>query len=626
MKNTLSQTLAAGQVAKNLGRLSGLSRPSYLAGLILATLLLAACGGGGSSSSSGGGGGPQVYQVSGATVVGGFRNVTINWLNPAVGAGNVTAVNITYQIVSVNGESNDKTTLLLNDNRHLLSDGTTVITETLVQVEPARYTFTIEPVLGGVLINATTRAVAFPNVNVIVNPDDLDGDGVLNSMDVDADGDGLIEIYNATQLNMMRNNLNGTGLDSDNSDMVFDAGGNSMGCSDGRTLTACNGYEQMADIDLTAAGYADWEPVGTCGGAACDSGSGSQFFSGTFSGNNFTISNLFINVATRSFGIGFFGAISPDVELRNVHIRGDNITADTSDYVGGLFGFGSDATISNSSVTLNAIGGTQGVGGLVGAGTSVMISSSVATVGSISGTDNVGGLLGFGQRAAISSSVATVGSISGTNSVGGLAGDGVNAAISSSVATVGSISGESSIGGLVGQGFSVTISSSVATVGNISGVGFIGGLVGNGDSATISSSVAITNSLNAGSFLGGLISGPGIPPAPTVTASYWDAKVIFANLADNTEGVAKSTAVLTTPMGFTGPDNIYATWANAWCNPATGEFTTDSSSALAIDANRVWDLGTGAQYPAITCVNNFFSLADQRAAAARVVAGESPIQ
>ncbi len=580
-------------------------RLTTLISLILATLLLAACGGGGGGSSSGGGG-PQVYQVSSATVVGGFRNVTINWLNPAVGAGNVTAVNITYQVVAVNGPANDKTTLLLSEPRHLISDGTAVITHTINPFEPALYTFTIEPVLGGALINATTRAVVVPNVNVIVNPDDLDGDGVLNAVDVDEDGDGLIELRTAEQLNMMRYSLDGSGLDDGTSDNDNTTGGNSDGCgggfhSNGTTITTCNGYEQMADIDLNDLGRdasgSNWEPVGTfiTLEGNCQNDAGSQFFSGIFSGNDFTISNLLINITTNSCGAGFFGAFFDNAQVRNTHIRGGNITADTgvtSNNVGGLVGYVNVATIRHSSVTLGAINGTDQVGGLAGNGGAATISSSVATVGSISGARIVGGLTGHGGTATISSSVAIVGAISATGS---------------------------NIGGLAGFGWLARISHSSVTLGAISGADTVGGLLGSGVNAIISSSVAITNSITGSSDVGGLV-GAGTPTS--VTASYWDDSVTLMPATGNTVGSGQSTTALQTPTTFGG---IYATWSNAWCNPTTGEFITDSSSTLAIDVNRVWDLGIGTQYPAITCAQSLFSLADQREASRRALAGELPL-
>ncbi len=437
-----------------------------------------------------------------------------------------------------------------------------------------------------------------------------DNDDFMDVADVDDDGDGLIELRTAAELNMIRYSLDGSGLDNDTTDNDNTTGGNSMGCGGGMTvsgtaITTCNGYEQMANIDLEDLGRdasgSNWEPVGTCGsGFACADLTNAQLFTGIFSGNNFTISNLFINVTTDSYGVGFFGAISSTAELRNVHIRGGNITAATSYFVGGLAGLSDYATISNSSTTLDSISGTSVVGGLVGsAANSATISSSVATVGSVSGTSTVGGLVGF-------------------CTFGGM--------IRSSVAIVGSISGTSDVGGLVGDGERVTISSSVATVGFISGTDNVGGLAGDGSLATISFSVAITTSINGSSNVGGLLGRIG--SSSSVTASYWDAKVSFVNAtqsSSNTAGSAQTTAALTTPTDFTGTNNIYANWANAYCNPNTGEYRETAPSPLG-DFIRVWDLGTSSQYPAITCVTNFFSLEQQRAAVARVVAGESPIQ
>ena len=43
------------------------------------------------------------------------------------------------------------------------------------------------------------------------------------------------------------------------------------------------------------------------------------------------------------------------------------------------------------------------------------------------------------------------------------------------------------------------------------------------------------------------------------------------------------------------------------------------------DANRFWDLGSADEYPAMNCLPNF-TLAEQRAAMAKALNGESPIR
>ena len=497
-----------------------------------------------------------------------------------------------------------------------------------------------------------------------------DGDSFGDICDVDDDGDGLIEIYNATQLNMMRYNLAGTGLDDGNNDNDNATGGNNMGCG-ATTGDACNGYEQVADIDLNdlpdnAIPGHNWDPVGTCGiSISCNTASGYQFFNGVFSGNNFTISNLLIDGTTTRYGVGLFGAINSTAQVRNVHILGGNITGATSFYVGGLVGYGVGATISNSSVTLDEISGVSRVGGLVGQGDTAIINSSVATVGSISGTSNsVGGLVGQGLGVTISASLVTVGSISGTGSindsgfsVGGLVGDGGDARINfsvvtvgaisgtgnnvggligrgnslaiirSSVATVGAISGADNVGGLVGFGDSATINSSVAFTNNITGVNNLGGLVGNGRGAMIISSLAVTDSINGTNNTGGLVGSSGLNAPASTAASYWDANVSFVNapqLISNMAGSSQTTTALTNQTTFTGTDNIYAIWGDAYCNPNTGEYRATAPDTIG-DYIRVWDLGEGDQYPAINCVKNFFSLAQQREVASRALAGTLPL-
>ena len=87
----------------------------------------------------------------------------------------------------------------------------------------------------------------------------------------------------------------------------------------------------------------------------------------------------------------------------------------------------------------------------------------------------------------------------------------------------------------------------------------------------------------------------------------------------NTVCSAQPTAALQNPVANSDgsfPAGIYAEWDNGYCNPNTGEYRASAPSSLG-DYVRVWDLGTSTEYPAITCVNNFFFLAEQREAAHR---------
>jgi len=155
---------------------------------------------------------------------------------------------------------------------------------------------------------------------------DEDRDGVPDTLDVDDDGDGLIEIRTLDELNNIRYNLAGTSYDDGAADSAPDGDtGDVTGCGGRGTLRACNGYELMASLDFAdAMSYAadangnravntTWCPTGTTN---CDGGSGAGAagwppigtFTGTFNGNGNTISNLYVRGG--GSGLGYLGLLS----------------------------------------------------------------------------------------------------------------------------------------------------------------------------------------------------------------------------------------------------------------------------------------------------------------------------
>ncbi|MCH9664797.1 MAG: hypothetical protein K0U41_03010 [Gammaproteobacteria bacterium] len=437
---------------------------------------------------------------------------------------------------------------------------------------------------------------------------DLDDDDVFDAVDVDDDGDGLIELHTAAELNMMRNNLNGTGLDSDNSDMVFDTGGNSMGCGGGRPgdASVCNGYEQMADIDLNDLdtvypGIANWEPTGRCTSGVTSeqcASSNIQYFSAKFNGNDHTINNLRIIVTEPSTGIGFFGGTLAGSELRNIHIR-------------------------NGSITTNV--GIQNLGGLVGEAVETTIISSSATMSRVSGTITTGGLVGYARGVTIVSSYALADELTTSqNDISGLVGasSGGTTNIISSVAIIGDVNaGTFRVGGLFGSASNVNINSSYVVVSSSMSILHLGGLVGRsfGDISIDASYVAVDNSI-AGN--GGLV-GDGTAMA---TNSYWDTTTLTPSanisLPINSIGMGLPTAALQSGTSTSaGTNSIFSEWDNGYCNPTTGEFR----DSTATDFVRAWDLGTDTEYPALNCLFDF-TPAQQRETAARALAGETLVE
>ncbi|MEK6958494.1 MAG: GLUG motif-containing protein [archaeon] len=322
-------------------------------------------------------------------------------------------------------------------------------------------------------------------------------------------------------------------------------------------------------------GGAGFKPIGGLGNP----------FSGSFDGNNNTISGLRINMPS-SYYVGLFGASAGNIS--NLGLIDVNVTG--RDYVGGLVGEQTGGTISGFYSTGNVYGtkspdGMDGyrVGGFVGRqnGGSISGSHSAVNVYGQSGVYEVGGLVGRQESGSISNSYST-GSVSGYYSIGGLVGNAFGS-ISNSYAT-GGVSGWSYMGGLVGKQDGGTISSSYAT-GNITGQWDLGGFVGTQNGGSISNSYstgsvsgyynmggfvgsnfgAVSNSYSTGEVLpragsfnfGGFVGQiyQAVPDAPpitpgTITNSFWDKNTSGQQTSPRATG--KTTAEMKTISTYSG--------------------------------------------------------------------------
>ena len=429
---------------------------------------------------------------------------------------------------------------------------------------------------------------------------DCDNDGTMDGADLDDDGDGLIELATAAELDEVRYALDGSGRRRTMGGTL-----NTSGCVDGGGTNICSGYELVRNISLAA--YADneggkgWQPLGhdtnplllPCQGAA---------FDGTFEGNGWTISDLNINRSGQDC-VGLFGQIAAASEIRNLTLRAESVIG--RNRVGGLMGDGENAQIYSSSVVVGEVSGRGSqVGGLVGDGEGARIYSSSVVVGVVSGTgSHVGGLVGFGVSAQIYSSSVVAAEVSGSDAVGGLVGVSVSARIHSSSVVVGEVSGDKSlllsyVSGLVGNGNLANITSSAVVVGEMSGNAFVGGLAGDFNSGKLAYSYVVSGSSTP--TLAGGIGGTG-------NASYWDSDTSEVSSEENI-GEPKTSDELRNPTDYTG---IYANWTKdmgifgdedeplaVWCDEDhSGSIEVDERS----DDNRIWDFGTNMEYPAIEC-------------------------
>ena len=397
---------------------------------------------------------------------------------------------------------------------------------------------------------------------------DTDGDGVPNNdsvgnrVDIDQDGDGLIEIYDLEGLNEIRYSLDGSG---------YKASADATTITQGCPATGCRGYELVRSLSFTDdASYADPsnKAAWTVDDYEDDDDNGWQPisahlipFTATFEGNHYTIANLMINRPATNV-VGLFGEVREshiiNFGLLNIDIRGGRAT-------GGLVGSNFRGSITNSYATGDIEGDNQYIGGLVGLNRiGSIITNSYANVAVTAIALDVGGLVGRNAESIIISSYAT-GDVTapllpGIARIGGLVGgNDSNSHIINSYAT-GAVTGNNSVGGLAGgNARGSRITNSYAT-GTVTGRSDVGGLVGGNDSDSHIINSYATGAITGNSSVGGLA---GVNRG-TVENSYWD--TITSGIETSAAGDGRTTAELKSPTapGMTSTEIYYGWSADIW--------------------------------------------------------------
>ena len=390
---------------------------------------------------------------------------------------------------------------------------------------------------------------------------DVDGDGTNDNdgadgiIDIDKDGDGLIEICDLEGLSEIRYQLDGSSYTTS-----ADATTITQGCP----TAGCHGYELVKDLDFNAdASYRTTsnQVTWTTGDGWLPIGSFSNPFSSVFEGNGHTIANLYID--RNSTYIGLFVVTAETAQINNIKLSNVNIDgrASTGSLVGWNFG-----SIINSDVTGTVLAGDT-VGGLAGENGG-QITRCVANV-VVAGISGVGGLVGRNDPGVIRESSAS-GNVTGT---------------------------DSSIGGLVGWNTG-NIANTYAT-GNVSGNRQIGGLVGGrSPSSRITNSYAIGKPRGRFGDIGGLV-GHNINTGE-VTASYWDTEASMRASRDSDAEFAKTTTELQSPTapGTTSTEIYYGWSEEIWDFGSTNtypllRFTTDNDGDIDKDGDgliEIYDL------------------------------------
>ena len=307
-------------------------------------------------------------------------------------------------------------------------------------------------------------------------------------------------------------------------------------CTELQNMSLTGDYYLSNDIDCTGTsgwnGGAGFEPIGN----------ESNNFSGTFDGQGYKITGLYINRCINQWSTGYaglFGFTGSGSEIKDVGLEQVDVCGCI---VGGLVGYNMGGTITNCYSTGSVIGDTV-AGGLVGRniGKTFAINQPSSDYASLFGFTGSGSeITNVGLEQVIVNSSWLVGSFVGGNE---------EATITNCYST-GSVFSAWFAGGLVGENMGGTIANSYST-GSVCGFG-AGGLVG----FTLEGTIA--NSYSTGSVSGCNVGGLVGYNRGTITNSYWD--IITSRQLSSAGGDGKTTTEMKQRATFENWDfvNIWA--------------------------------------------------------------------
>ncbi len=344
-----------------------------------------------------------------------------------------------------------------------------------------------------------------------------------------------------------------------------------------RALKGAN-YLQVANIDfadpannqylhttpgaLHAEDGKGFDPIGDAAGP----------FTGTYDGNGYVISNVYIFDPLAKY-VGFFGYVGTGnnrATLKNIHIE---------------LASGIEASDGNSNIKTvsGGITGNKEVGGLVGYAKNATITNCSVANGFVMGETKVGGLVGATGNAELNSCFTSTSTYSYSTS---------------------SLSGNNkNVGGLVGSsGLSTVIAKSFVlgfvSVGTTSDSGVAGGLVGFAES---SGELSISHSLVA-----------------ATVSDYNGNKVGENSYKGMTVGLAGNNAIVRAEEVTVASANTFGRIDGVVSNPILGGTTTADVKNIYVDTDVTGEFTGSEEYTAVTKVNGLYNFAVDTSAAGDV--------
>ncbi len=270
-------------------------------------------------------------------------------------------------------------------------------------------------------------------------------------------------------------------------------------------------FKQVANIDASAT--TGWNS----GVGFSPIGNYTTPFTGSYDGQNFNITNLYINRSTNYNGL--FGCLHPPADLDDISLTSVDISggARTGGFAGGI----DSLVYVNHCQVSGTVSGTDSTGGFVGYIEKYAVIDGCQVAVTVDGEIGTGGFAGyiFGgysmeQNVTVSNCSAS-GNVTGTSETGGFAGN-INGGYNGTLVTVSNCSVSSgtisatgdNIGGFAGYiEYNTVINDCQATVtvdGEGAGTGGFAGYINGGqdNSGTIQTYVTISNSSSSGTVTG----------------------------------------------------------------------------------------------------------------------------